>query len=91
MGSGDRSICEAGDRYEREQLSTLAQLREFIEGTVTIDFTAAVAERYAFIARTVKRFGYATNAIKFTATGTACSLKSDCNKQRSGRSDIRSQ
>lgn len=41
-----------------EQLSTLRQLRAFVEGTVTIDFTVATAERYAAIARTVKRFGY---------------------------------
>ena len=41
-----------------EQLSTLAQLRAFVEGTVTMDFTVAADERYEFIARTVKRFGY---------------------------------
>ena len=42
-----------------EQMSTLAQLRAFVEGTVAIDFTVAADERYEFIARTVKRFGYA--------------------------------
>lgn len=41
-----------------EQLSTLAQLRALVEGTVTIDFTVAIAERYDFTARTVKRFEY---------------------------------
>jgi len=41
-----------------EQLSTLAQIRTFVEGTVTMDFTVAADERYEFIARTVKRFGY---------------------------------
>ena len=41
-----------------EQLSTLAQLGAFVEGTVAMDFTVAEEERYEFIARTVKRFGY---------------------------------
>lgn len=41
-----------------EQLKTLADLRGFLEGTVTMDFTVADDTRYAFIARTVKRFGY---------------------------------
>lgn len=41
-----------------EQLSTLADLQGFLDGTVTMDFTVAGDERYAFIARTVKRFGY---------------------------------
>lgn len=41
-----------------EKLSTLAQLRAFVEGTVAMDFTVALDERYDFIARTVKRFGY---------------------------------
>ena len=41
-----------------EQLSTLVQLRAFNDGTVTMDFAVAREERYAFIARTVKRFGY---------------------------------
>ncbi len=38
-----------------EQLSTLAQLRAFVEVTVTLDFAVAADERYEFIARTVKR------------------------------------
>ena len=41
-----------------EQLLTLADLQGFLDGTVTMDFTVAEDERYAFIARTVKRFGY---------------------------------
>ena len=41
-----------------EQLRTLADLQGFLDGTVTMDFTVASEERYAFIARTVKRFGY---------------------------------
>jgi hypothetical protein len=41
-----------------EQLSTLADLQGFLDGTVTMDFMVASEERYAFIARTVKRFGY---------------------------------
>jgi len=36
-----------------EQLHTLAQIRAFLDGTV------AVEERYGFIARTMRRFGYA--------------------------------
>ena len=41
-----------------EQLRSLADLQGFLDGTVTMDFTVAEDERYAFIARTVKRFGY---------------------------------
>lgn len=41
-----------------EQLKTLADLQGFLEGTVRMDFAVAADERYAFIARTVKRFGY---------------------------------
>jgi len=41
-----------------EQLRTLVDVRGFLDGTVTMDFTVAEDERYAFIARTVKRFGY---------------------------------
>jgi len=41
-----------------EQLSTLAQLRAFVDGTVTVDFAVTADKRYDFIARTVRRFGY---------------------------------
>ena len=41
-----------------EQLRTLAQVKAFLEGTLTIDFAVAADERYDFIARTVRRFGY---------------------------------
>ena len=41
-----------------EQLKTLGDLQGFLEGTVMMDFAVAPEERYAFIARTVKRFGY---------------------------------
>lgn len=41
-----------------EQLHTLAQLKAFLEGTLTVDFAVAADERYDFIARTVRRFGY---------------------------------
>ncbi len=40
-----------------EQLLTLADLQGFLDGTVAMNFTVAEDERYAFIARTVKRFG----------------------------------
>ena len=41
-----------------KQLATLAQLRAFLDGTTAVDFAVAAAERYAFIARTLQRFGY---------------------------------
>ena len=48
-------VIDMNDR----QLLTLAQLRSFLNGTVALDFAAAPDERYAFIARTVRRFSYA--------------------------------
>lgn len=42
-----------------EQLHTLAQIRAFLDGTVALEFAVALEERYGFIARTVRRFGYA--------------------------------
>ncbi len=41
-----------------EQVKTLGDLQGFLEGTVMMDFAVATGERCAFIARTVKRFGY---------------------------------
>lgn len=41
-----------------EQLHTLAQMQAFLDGTVALEFSVATEERYAFIARTVRRFGY---------------------------------
>lgn len=41
-----------------EQLRTLVDLQGFLDGTVLMDFAVAAEERYSFIARTVKRFGY---------------------------------
>ncbi len=41
-----------------EQLHTLAQLQAFLDGTITVDFAVATDERYDFIGRTVRRFGY---------------------------------
>lgn len=41
-----------------EQLRTLEDLQGFLNGTVTMGLTVAEDERYAFIARTVRRFGY---------------------------------
>jgi hypothetical protein len=46
-----------------EQLRTVADLQGFLDGTVAMDFTVGEDERYAFIARTVKRFGYLTHRI----------------------------
>jgi len=41
-----------------EQLRTLVDVQGFLDGTVAMEFAVASEERYAFIARTVKRFGY---------------------------------
>lgn len=41
-----------------EQLRTLADLQDFLNGTVAMDFMVAADEQYEFIARTVRRFGY---------------------------------
>jgi transposase InsO family protein len=41
-----------------EQLRTLAQMQAFLDGTVALEFEVAAEERYGFIARTVRRFGY---------------------------------
>jgi transposase InsO family protein len=40
------------------KLQTLEQVRAFLNGTVTVEFSVAANERYDFIARTVRRFGY---------------------------------
>jgi len=39
-------------------LHTLAQLQAFLGGTIAVDFAVTPDERYVFIARTVRRFGY---------------------------------
>lgn len=41
------------------KLQTLDQVRAFLDGTIAIDFSLAPKERYEFVARTVRRFGYA--------------------------------
>lgn len=41
-----------------EQLHTLAQLQDFLDGTTQVDFAVVADERYDFIARTIRRFGY---------------------------------
>ncbi len=40
------------------QLHTLDQLHSFLKGTVALGFSVAPNERYEFVARTVRRFGY---------------------------------
>ncbi len=40
------------------QLQTLDQVRAFLEGTAAMGFSVAPDERYQFVARTVRRFGY---------------------------------
>ena len=42
-----------------EELDTLAQLQAFLDGTRVVEFAVAAQARYEFIARTVRRFGYA--------------------------------
>jgi transposase InsO family protein len=42
-----------------KQLHTLAQLQAFLDGTVAMEFSVVAEERYDFISRTVRRFGYA--------------------------------
>jgi transposase InsO family protein len=41
-----------------QQLATLAQVKAFLAGTTAVDFAVATEERYDFIARTLRRFGY---------------------------------
>ena len=41
-----------------KQLATLAEVKAFLKGTTTVDFAVAATERYAFIGRTLQRFGY---------------------------------
>ena len=41
------------------QLHTLDQLRAFLQGIVALGFSVVAHERYDFVARTVRRFGYA--------------------------------
>ena len=41
------------------QLNSLADLSAFLLGTTTVEFALAADERYAFIERTLRRFGYA--------------------------------
>ena len=41
------------------KLQTLDQVRAFLKGAVAVGFSVAANERYEFVARTVRRFGYA--------------------------------
>jgi hypothetical protein len=40
------------------KLQTLDQVQAFLSGTAAIDFSVPDSERYEFVARTVRRFGY---------------------------------
>jgi transposase InsO family protein len=40
------------------KLQSLDQLRAFLNGTTTVDFSVSPSERYEFIVRTIRRFGY---------------------------------
>jgi hypothetical protein len=48
-----------GDQYERRTTAYLGRFQAFLTGTVAMDFTVTADQRYEFIARTVRRFGYA--------------------------------
>ena len=48
-------VIEMNDK----QLQTLARIQAFLDGAVAVDFVVATGERYDFIARTLRRFGYA--------------------------------
>jgi transposase InsO family protein len=41
------------------KLRTLEQVHAFVQGTVALDFSVPPDQRYEFVARTVRRFGYA--------------------------------
>ena len=41
------------------QFHTIEQLRAFLKGTIAVDFSVSARERYDFITRIVRRFGYA--------------------------------
>jgi transposase InsO family protein len=41
-----------------KQLASLAQVKAFLAGTIAVDFVVAHSEQYAFITRTLQRFGY---------------------------------
>ncbi len=40
------------------QLQTLDQVRAFLKGTAPLGFSVAADERYEFVSRTVRSFGY---------------------------------
>jgi len=50
-----RMVINMNDKH----LHTLVDLSAFLLGTATVEFTLASDERYAFIERTLRRFGYA--------------------------------
>ncbi len=58
-----------------EQLGTLEDLQGFLDGTVTMNLTLAEDERYTFIARTVKRIGYAQRSKLCRPATTARSIR----------------
>ena len=50
---------ESRSIWTTKQLLTPAQMQAFLDGTVAVEFSVAVEDRYGFIARTVLRFGCA--------------------------------
>jgi hypothetical protein len=52
--------CPHGDRHERNQLKTVAQLRAFLNGTPDVQFQSIGDDmkRYEFIAAVLKRLCY---------------------------------
>ena len=49
---------EPADDESPIHLHTLAQRQAFLDGTVAVRFVVTAEQRYDFIARTVRRFGY---------------------------------
>ena len=61
-GSRSESVMMRGRVSDREEarLQTIAQVRAFLDGATEIAFRVPKAERYPFIERVLKRFGYAS-------------------------------
>ena len=62
-GCRSESVMMPGMVIDREEarLQTIAQVRAFLDGATEIAFRVPKAERYRFIERVLKRFGYASH------------------------------
>ncbi len=82
-----RSIARGWPRaieMNDEQLHTLVQLQVFLEGILAVDFAVAADERYAFIARTVRRLGY--RGLKRTDKGMVLGRRRSSHRVTHGKS-----